>query len=157
MHGLKRNPQDCHYHLIGDYDKVTAICMVITAISCCYKMLWKHLMKVVDTVHLVMGEAESWEVKRATQGHLVVQWHSQIPAACSASTKWRCIALQLRWNLIYCTLQPLFPAHVELYLLEPQPSKFSVILSKDTCGFISCSCLDLGSLCKYVCFTVRFA
>lgn len=44
-------------------------------------------MKVVDTVHLVTGEVESWEAKRATQGHLVVQWQSQIPAVCSASTK----------------------------------------------------------------------
>lgn len=44
-------------------------------------------MKVVVAVHLQMGKLRDGEVKWATQGHLLVQWQSQIPAMCPSSTR----------------------------------------------------------------------
>lgn len=123
---------------------VVAICTVIRAVSSFYKMPRKHLMKVVVAVLLQMGRLRDGEVKWVTGGHFLVQWQSQIPVMCLS------FILHLLWNLISCTLRPVFPTHAKLYLLESQPSKFPVVLTRDTSGFVFCCCAGMDCLSLYV-------
>lgn len=58
---------------------VVAICTVIRAVPSIYKMLGKHLMKVVVAVLLQMGKLRDGEVKWVTGGHFLVQWQNQTP------------------------------------------------------------------------------
>lgn len=128
---------------------VVAICIVIRAVFSFFKMLGKHSMKVVIAVFLQMGKLRDGEIKWVTRGHFLAQWQSQIPELCLS------FILHLLWNLISCTLRPVFPTHAKLYLLEPQPSKFPVVPTGDTSGFISCSCVDVDCLSHYVYPTMR--
>lgn len=68
--------------------------------------------------------------------------------------KMYCPTIAVKLDLLHAAL---FPTHAKLYLLEPQPSKFSIVLTRDTSGFISCFCLDVDSLSKCIYFTMGVA
>lgn len=105
----------------------------------------KHLMNVIVAILLQMGRLRGGELKWVTGGHFLVQWQSQIPVMCLS------FILHLWWNLASCKFRPLFPTHAKLYLLEPQPSKFPVVLTRDISGFIFCCCVGMNcSLSLYV-------